>query len=130
MFKILFYFFGFIAIYYEFWSVQNHNKVRNLINRFTKPSKEVKLAVMTEIEALFVAMQLLYGCWAAVGLFTSQWLIFLLIFVLSAISYKMKENKIWSMTDALLTSALILFAIINTFHLHIPLLQRIIDFYS
>jgi hypothetical protein len=71
--------------------------------------------------------------WLGVGLFTFNWFLFILYFVVSFIIGKLSVNAkkykssfvATTKIQAIWGSAVIIFAIINTFHLHINLFQLI-----
>jgi len=59
-------------------------------------------------------------CWltAMIGIFSSQWPIFLLIIILSFVSRTYRNYIIGEWLDSVICGSLLLFAILNKFHLH------------
>jgi hypothetical protein len=128
MFKFIFYFFGIIAILYEYWSVSNYPKLAAFKDKISEAKKNKVNMKLTQSQSILAVLHLLYFFWAIVGLFTSQWEVFLLIFGLSMLNHWIK-GEIWNLIDAILTVALIMFAILNTYHWHINLFREVIKFY-
>jgi hypothetical protein len=64
----------------------------------------------------------MYFCWAVVGLMTSQWIVFIAIHLMSFIP---KKYIIVIKIDAFITLCLLIFAILNEYHLHINLIDII-----
>ncbi len=117
MFKFLFYIWGLLAIWYEYWSIYNFEEIIKF--RAKAKSKEPNKE-FTSYEAIFVLMQLLYFFWVCVGLFSSQWFCFLGLMGLSTINMILNnKNKDWHIIYAGLSILIILFAILNTYHFHI-----------
>lgn len=117
--KFIFYFFGILAITYELWTIKNYDMNQAFVRKVEDSMKD-KSIKFTDGETAFGCLQCLYCFWATVGLFSSQWLMFLILIVLSFVKYIFKSsNIIWSTFDAIISVAVILFAILNTYHLHI-----------
>lgn len=127
MFKHLYYSLGFFALLYEFWSIRNYDKERAVIKKILENSEELSNNTMY---FTFCLLHVLYALWALAGVLTSQWLVFLALIILSFISsLSFLKNKQWNLIDSIISISLIAFAIINTYHLHIPLLERIIELF-
>lgn len=123
--KFIFYIFGFFAIFYEFWCIKNTEKVIEVTNKAKKSMKD-KSIEFTSIELAFGCLQCLYCLWTVVGIFSSQWAIFITIIILSLFKGSlMFQGKAWYRFDAGLTIGLVLLAILNTYHFHISILQLI-----
>lgn len=118
--KAIFYLFGILAITYELWSIKNY-EMNIAFAKKAEASMKDKSIKFTDGETAFGCLQCLYCFWATIGLFSSQWLMFLILIVLSFIKYifKSSENVTWFTFDAIISVAVILFAILNTYHLHI-----------
>lgn len=81
-------------------------------------------SVPFEEKQLFVGFSLFHAIWLGIGFFTSQWFFVLLLFVLSTfvsyvrgklpVQYKIPLIKF----NALLCLSILLFIIINRYHLH------------
>ena len=61
-------------------------------------------------------LDMFYAFYILIGLFSSQWVLFLAIIILSVIKDKTTS---WIKIDALLSLALLVSIIINKFHLHV-----------
>lgn len=120
MLKFIFFFFGVIAIIYEMWSIMNINSV---ITRSEKARKSItdKSIEFSKSESIFGICHLLYMCWGIVGLFSSQWPIFILLILLSCVRMIpiLSKSKSWFIFDSVITIIMLFFAIINAHHLHI-----------
>jgi hypothetical protein len=66
---------------------------------------------------------LLYFIWSFVGIFTSQWVLFLLLILLGFIP--LKRFKAWMKIDAAISIAILMLIILNKYHLHIDVLASI-----
>ena len=71
----------------------------------------------------FVLLQLCYFIWAATGLMSSQWIPFLVLILYSFIPKG--DNIFIRKADAILSLAILLFIVINKYHLGINLLDYI-----
>jgi hypothetical protein len=110
--KNLFYLLAIFPIAWEMYSLLNIKKVFE-INKLSKTLKQEEYT--PSIKALGICM-LGYYIWCFIGLFSSQWILFLLIFVLSVIP----KNKLWILFfDALLSLIILLFIILNQYHFKI-----------
>lgn len=120
IYKFIFYFFGIIAINYEIWSIKNYEKNLTLSAK-AKASIKDKSIEFSPKELTYGCLQYLYCLWAIIGIFSSQWLMFLLLFTLSFVKYIFKGLKTptWCTFDSVLSIVFILFAILNTYHFHI-----------
>lgn len=125
MFKFIFYFFGIVAILWEFISLYNYDKLQAIKVRAKKA--ELGEAKFTSTDSALGICMVLYFIWNMVGIFTSQWVIFISIFILSMFNGVIK-GKVWNAIDSVITIALIMFAIVNTYHFHINLWKPISDF--
>lgn len=71
------------------------------------------------IDLLFNLFSLGYAIWTILGLFTSEWVLFLIILLLAVtIPSSWRYNKTLLKIDALLSFIILLFAVINHMHLH------------
>lgn len=71
---------------------------------------------------IYVGLNSLYCILAFIGVFSSQWILFLLLI---AISFFPKINKYWIFIDMILSLAIAFFIIINRYHLHINIYNLI-----
>jgi hypothetical protein len=122
MLKFIFYAMGFFAIYYELWAISNFDKIKRFSKKLHISDEE--RPELTTNESIFIILMCGYFIWCFVGLFTSQWLVFVGLFILSILTSvinKIGRTKAWNFIDSLACVLLILFAILNTFHFHIDL---------
>lgn len=138
----LFYLFGILCLFRELndllHPIQYVNKMRLLYAMGESKSKEIKthhdLNTDEKSAVWYAVFSLIYVMWMFVGLFTSEWIIFLAFIIFSFLIYspiiKLIRTKL-GMGKAHITAhiiatiidiCLILFAIINHYHLHIDLL--------
>ena len=104
------------AILFELMVLRKPDKFRT----FVKAVNNNKHGDMTKNQMTFVLLQVGYFIWGFVGLFTSQWIPFAIIMILSIIP---KGNYLFlRRVDAFLTLILLFFILINKFHLHINLI--------
>lgn len=108
----IFYPFAILAILYEITCVFNPGKIISA----KKDVKSKKWDEMKDNYQVLSVLMPLYCLWTMVGLFTSQWLLFLVIIGLSLIPKK--DIKLFIFIDAVLSLFLLLFIVINKFHLH------------
>jgi hypothetical protein len=108
----LFYFLTIFPLLYEMIVVADTKKVHNFITNM----KDKDVSVMTDKEKNFSILQFLYFVWTIIGLFTVNWPLFSLIFSLALIP---KKNIYVKMLDGFLTFLVLLFILINYFHLNI-----------
>lgn len=143
MLKYIFFFFGIIALMYELWVMCNLKKLFNFRKAVQDNLGDQKsiglplLKILPEKACLFVICHILYFLWSLVGLFSSQWLIFLVLTPISFISGKLLPRNIGFeafstivFIDSFISAGLVGFAIINAIHLHIPLFSYLIDLFK
>ena len=85
--------------------------------------KKIKWEFKTEEQKDSQYLAILYVVWIVVGLFTSQWLLFLLILLICFVPIK---NWIGYKINAGLSLAILIFIIINRFQIHINWLESLI----
>lgn len=108
----LFYFLAIFPLLYEMIVVADTKKVHNFIMNM----KDKKVSEMTDKQKNFSILQFLYFAWTIIGLFTINWPVFSLIFFLALIPQKIIFVR---MLDGFLTFIVLLFILINYFHLNI-----------
>ena len=114
----LFYFFAILAIVWELRVATQPKRTKE----FVKTMMSTEGIDMTLQQKTVLLCMLGYLVWTFVGLFTQQWIIFGVIFIISFIP----KQIIWiRVIDAISTILLILFAIINQFHLKINLVEAL-----
>lgn len=122
---IFFLFVGLLALY-EIMKALNCKKVYSRVteyNRLSKDKDKGKIeAYLKEhpILLLMSALDVLGWITLMAGLMTSQWVLFLAVMALSLSRFQRLGS--WAvLLDSIITTAIYLFAIINTYHLHIEL---------
>lgn len=122
---IFFLFVGLLALY-EIMKALNCKKVYSRVteyNRLSKDKDKEKIeACLKEHPLLLVMIALDILTWVTLisGLMTSQWILFLVVIGLSLSRFQRLGS--WAvLLDSIITTAIYLFAIINTYHLHIEL---------
>jgi hypothetical protein len=108
----LFYFLAIFPLLYEMIVVADTKKVHNFIMNM----KNKQVSDMTDKQKNFSILQFLYFVWTIIGLFTINWPVFSLIFFLALIPQKIIFIR---MLDGFLTFIILLFILINYFHLNI-----------
>lgn len=117
--KHLFYFFGILILVYELYALVHAHD----IHKFSKDLKErakrdgYRYSVN---EVGFVLLHGIYVIWAACGLITFQWPLFICLFILSLIP---KSNVYIRALDSSATIMILLFMILNAYHLRIDVLS-------
>jgi hypothetical protein len=109
---VLFYLFTILALYYEMCQVIDTRAmldVRSRLIAFDKTSSTQDAGVL-----LYAVFMMMYCLWAGIGLFSSQWPLFLMIFLLSFIP---KGRSIGlSRIDGVMTAIVLVLIILNKFH--------------
>ena len=133
MLKFIFYLFGIVAILFELWSIYNFKKLTSFGEKLQKNSKlsEEEKVPITYNESVFIFCIWSYFLWTFVGLFTSQWVLFLGLIMLSLLTgliNKIKRTETWNFVDSVLSISIILLAILNTYHFHIDFGKKFVTF--
>ena len=133
MLKFIFYLFGIVAILFELWSIYNFKKLTSFGEKLQKNSKlsEEEKVPITYNENVFIFCIWSYFLWTFVGLFTSQWVLFLGLIMLSLLTgliNKIKRTETWNFVDSVLSISIILLAILNTYHFHIDFGKKFVTF--
>lgn len=122
MLSFIFYVWAILALAYEGWklSYYNYKQLRSL-ETLVKSSRGLKgnvfWAQFTEDQKTFLVLTILYCLWAFIGLFTSQWFLFLMIMLLSQIQ-RMFKSYFYTVIDSAATIFILLSIILNKYHLH------------
>jgi hypothetical protein len=85
---------------------------------FSASLKAKKASELTDTQKGFLFMMLLYYIWIMVGLLSSQWVLFLFFVIISFIP---KKHFILRLMDGMVSVAILVFIMINAYHLHIDL---------
>jgi hypothetical protein len=117
----IFYFFAIFALFYEFLVLTDtKNASKFLINLENKLELDQE---MSSTEKIFSRLMIGYGIWNFVGLFSSQWILFLILLLISIFSFKKYPFLLF--IDALISFGLILFIILNKYHFHINIIKTL-----
>ncbi len=111
--KHVFYFFSIIPLLWEMYVLLNTKTIHNR-SKAMKP--KTKWGEYEDIEKGYILWNWLYFMWGFTGLFTFQWIIFLFLLVISFIPIKHYIQR-WIMS--LISLLVVLFILINVYHLHI-----------
>lgn len=124
----LFYLFGVLAIVWELHALKNIRKVHKKALSMNERIKSgtYKKEEFTSNENTLLVLMSFYFMWAIVGLFTFNWVAFLVLLGLSLIP---KKHVVIRFLDALLSLLVLLFIVINHYHLRIDLLDVIISLF-
>jgi hypothetical protein len=118
----VFYLIGILPILWELSSLMKLSKRFNFLKEL-KQNKDYKEWSSNQKAVGFLMLG--YIIWAMVGLFSSQWIIFFFILLVSLIPKKW----LWFFAiDAFVTVILLFFLIINQYHLHINIWELIKSF--
>lgn len=85
---------------------------------FVTGMKDLKYDAMSSTQKSFMFLALGYIVWSLVGIFSSQWLIFLLLFAIGRIPKKWVWLR-W--LDSFISLLGIVFLILNAYHFHLDL---------
>lgn len=105
----LFYFIALFPIMWESMVVTNPRKHE----RFSLSFKGKKTEELSKTQKTFSMLMLMYAVWLFVGFFSSQYLFFIALFILSFIP---KKNIYVRWIDAFLSLILLILIIINKYH--------------
>lgn len=114
--KFIFYAFGFLAIVWEIYVLVDPVKMHAKFQSMKKKENKNR----TPMELVLGFMMLFYMLWTLIGLMSSQWLLFLVLIIMSLIP---KPYVVLRWIDSLLTVAILIFMILNISHLHIDLIN-------
>lgn len=122
MFKFIFYALAGVAMLYELWKIQHFDTIVRLDNKMKEKRKSTEY---TSEEHTLLSFMLLYYIWTFVGFFSNQWPLFIGILLLNCIKpmwKKLSLTRTYNIIDSVLTIIILLFIIINEYHLHISLI--------
>lgn len=127
--KFIFFFFALIAILYEVWCITNCRRLSRFAQELKSLKKNDGKVQVNSKHSAFIICQFLYCGWALVGLFSSQWIVFLVLITLGMTSFlSFSKKPAFIVLDSIITLGSLVFAILNAFHLHIPLWSRFLDY--
>lgn len=111
----IFYLMIFLAFTMEFMALRQTKEMIAIKNRI----KSGTWSELSSDDRAYSVMFFCYSIWAFIGLFSSQWPMFVLLFLLVLIP---KKFVWWVKVDALISFLILLFILINKYHLHIDLM--------
>ena len=128
--KDIYYFIGFLTIAYHIYNFLYYDYIKEMNDTF------LKLEFKTNRSEIIHGLTILFNTilpfltsllWLLLSLFTFNWLIFLVRFVIISIYYALFENdkrdKLFSRIFSVMNIIVIIFAIYNTYYLKIELLD-------
>jgi len=118
----IFFLFGILAIIWEFMQITNIKKMHRIVTTIKKAGKDKTTKDLPKTYTTLGFFMIGYFFWAVIGLFTGQWLIFLILLAVSMIP---KKHIAIRWIDSVISLGLILFAMINAIHLHISMTDLI-----
>jgi hypothetical protein len=124
--KHIFYFFTFIAILWEMLSVINPKSVHDFYKRVLVAKGKKFRELSTSQQTISVCM-LGYMIWNFIGFFTFQWPIFIMLFLIGLIP---KKWILLRWIDAFISLLILLFIVLNAYHLKIDLFELIKSYIS
>lgn len=118
----IFYLSGLLFIILEIGSAQEAKKVLTYRERLRQDIKSKS----TTIQKLYSFFQFLYMIWTFIGLFSSQWLLFILIILMSVGTSILKIKSIFlQRLDCWICASIMIFIIVNRYHFHLDLFHLI-----
>lgn len=121
MLKFAFYFMGILPMIYEIWSLSNWTVLNDLdkkVKTAKAANKSLRGLQVTELEGCIGIFNIIYFAWLVIGLFSSQWIVYMVVILISFLS-KPLWSKAWKMFDSVFTLLLLFFAVLNAYHFHI-----------
>lgn len=109
---------GVFALIFELYAMSSPKKV----TIFTEGMRKLKTTDYTSEHKTYALLMLIYMLWTVAGLFTSQWVLFVFMLILSVIP---KRVFWWVSIDGAISASVILFIILNKYHLHIDVLEYV-----
>ncbi len=123
--KFVFFFFGIFALLYEIMVLVRVKDANSFFSKIRSDIKTKDFNDLTDTQKTFTVLTVLYSLWVLVGLFSSQWVLFVVYLMISIIP---KKTVFVRFVDAIVSVLLLLFILINTFHLHINLFDAIVNY--
>jgi hypothetical protein len=114
----IFYFTGILALIWELIKINSPELILSYFKIIAKNKHDLNLQ-----QVIFVLLIIGYIIWSLIGLFSSQWILFFLLILLEFILRPV--NKFIIRVDGILRFLLLLFILINKFHLHINIFELI-----
>lgn len=116
---IFFYILGFFCLGYEIYSLCIIKPMQYLWDR-VRINGSIPNRNLAKLALIKIAFTMFYTAWIYIGLFSSQWILFLALCLMSLVS----KNRIYiRLIDIILSIIIILFIFLNKFYLHIQLFE-------
>lgn len=128
----IFYFLSIFPIFYSIVILIKPRKFSILMTNIGKKNKDGLTDKEKEFIGFAAVILLIYGffniIWLFMGLFTSQWILFILLFILSFIVV----NKFWFILwmKYVIVLPTLLFIIFNKYHFHINLPELLMNLFQ
>lgn len=122
--KHIFYFLTIAPLLWEFINITNFKKT----HLFAKSIKELKGKTFDDYSSNqknFSFLMLGYILWTLIGLFSSQWIVFLTLLILGFIPKKWIAIRF---IDSLISFSLLLFLILNVYHFKIDIFKLVLNY--
>ena len=111
--NILTHSFYLIAIFPILWETMGIKNTKKIL-AFIQNMKSTDFKNYTERQKTFSFFMIGYLIWVIIGFFTSQWVLFVFLFLMGFIP----KDKAWiKLIDSILSLAILLFIVINKYHL-------------
>ena len=120
--KNIYYFLTIFPILWETISLTDNKRVYEFVKSYYTRHKQNPIPPLTSNQKTYATLSLGYILWAYIGLFGSQWIVFI---ILISLSYMPKKYKVIRYIDALLSILLLIFMILNVYHFKIDLWEWI-----
>lgn len=118
--KHVFYFMILVLALYELTKALNCKKMYKRVHEYKKLDNDAKLGYFKAHPMLYLVtfIELIECIMMVAGLLTSQWLCFAVVIVLSL--SRLQKLGAWAVcVDGIVTTAVYIFAALNTYHFHI-----------
>lgn len=122
--KELFYLLAIGPILWEIIVIGDPKRVHRFIQKLSSYGEHGAIMQPEAKDIMYYIFLITYVLWVFVGLFTSQWLLFLTLFIVGIIPVKYIFHR-W--LDGFISLCILLFTLLNAFHFHINVFQTIIN---
>lgn len=110
-----------LALFPIMWEIIVSSSPRKVSN-FVKEFKGLSMDESTSEQKTLANFMLVYLIWNIIGLFTGQWMLFIIILGLGIIP---KNNVFLTFINGFVSLCILVFMLINQYHLHIDLFKMI-----
>lgn len=118
--KHIFYLMTIAPLMFEFYTICDVYKVHS----FMKTMRNTKSDELNSTQKSLQIYCLVYFIWTFIGLITFQWIVFIFLLLTSIIP---KKYVIIRFIDSIISAFILLFIIINAYHLKIDVLKYLLD---